>query len=81
MASLRRSISVDPQVEHLGIAAPVRHPALGDIRLVGQPVALSRTPPAIDTPTPEPGEHSVEILTELGYDEPALARLKAARVV
>ncbi len=74
-------VFADPQVEHLGIAAPVHHPALGDIRLVGQPVALSRTPPAIATPTPEAGEHSVEILTELGYDEAAVARFKAARVV
>jgi len=42
---------------------------------------MSRTPPGVTTPTPEPGEHTVEILTELGYDEAAVASLKAARVV
>ena len=59
----------------------MQHPRLGDIRVVGQPVQLSRTPPSLATPTPEPGEHTVEILAELGYDEAAVARLKAARVV
>src|SRR3954468_1438549 len=71
----------DPQVRHLGIAAPVHHPALGDIRLVGQPIGMSRTPPGVATPTPEPGEHTAEILAEVGYDEAAVARLKAARVI
>jgi len=74
-------VFADPQVQHLGIAAPVHHPTLGDIRLVGQPIDMSRTPPGVATPTPEPGEHTGEILTELGYDEAAVARLKATRVV
>src|SRR3954452_3255989 len=74
-------VFADPQGQHLGITAPVHHPTLGDIRLVGQPVELSRTPPGVATPTPEPGEHTAEILTELGYDEAAVARLKATRVV
>jgi len=74
-------VFADPQVRHLGVAAPIHHPALGDIRLVGQPIDMSRTPPGVATPTPEPGEHTVEILTELGYDEAAVARLKATRVV
>ena len=74
-------VFADPQVRHLGIAAPVHHPVLGDIRVVGQPIGMSRTPPSVATPTPEPGEHTVEILAELGYDEAAVARLNAARVV
>ena len=74
-------VFADPHVQSLGIAAPVHHPVLGDIRLVGQPVELSRTPPGITAPTPEPGEHNLEILAELGYDEDAVGRLRAARVV
>ena len=71
----------DPQVRHLGIAEPVTHPKLGDIRLVGEPVALSRTPSRVETPTPEAGEHTDEILTELGYDETAIGRLRSKGVV
>lgn len=67
----------DPQVQHLGIARPVRHPKLGDIRVVGEPVSLSRTPSSIATPTPDAGDHNLEILTELGFDEAAIADLKA----
>jgi crotonobetainyl-CoA:carnitine CoA-transferase CaiB-like acyl-CoA transferase len=71
----------DPQVEHLGIAEPVVHPALGDIRLVGEPVALSRTPSKVETPTPEAGEHTDEILAELGFDIGAVARLRSIGAV
>ncbi|WP_186417407.1 CaiB/BaiF CoA-transferase family protein [Bosea sp. CS1GBMeth4] len=67
----------DPQVQHLGIAQPVRHPKLGDIRVVGEPVSLSRTPAGIATPTPDAGDHNDEILAELGYDETAIAGLRA----
>ena len=74
-------VFADPQVQHLGIAAPVHHPVLGDIRLVGQPIEMSRTSPGVATPTPEPGQHTAEILAELGYDEATVAHLKAARVI
>jgi crotonobetainyl-CoA:carnitine CoA-transferase CaiB-like acyl-CoA transferase len=67
----------DPQVKHLGIAQPVRHPRLGDFRVVGEPVGLSRTPASVATPTPDAGDHNAEILAELGYDEAAIAGLRA----
>lgn len=67
----------DPQVQHLGIAAPVTHPVLGDIRVVGEPVVLSRTPATVQTPTPDAGDHNDEILTELGYDAGTIAAMRA----
>ncbi|SFH99153.1 Crotonobetainyl-CoA:carnitine CoA-transferase CaiB [Bosea sp. OK403] len=66
----------DPQVQHLGIAQPVSHPVIGDFRVIGEPVGLSRTPASVQTPTPEAGEHNAEILGELGYDEAAITRLR-----
>lgn len=71
----------DPQVRHVGIAKPLNHPDLGDIRLVGQPVTLSRTPADVATPTPTAGQHNDEILSGLGYDEVGLARLRAEGVI
>jgi formyl-CoA transferase len=62
-----REVFEDPQVRHLGLAQPVRHPARGELRVQGLPAALSRTPGAIRRPAPEHGEHTDEILAELGY--------------
>ncbi|HET9176325.1 MAG TPA: hypothetical protein VFN84_08200 [Pseudolabrys sp.] len=42
-------VFADPQVEHLGITAPLHHPTRGDIRVVGQPIGLSRTPAIVET--------------------------------
>lgn len=71
----------DPQVQHLGIAQPISHPVLGDYRVVGEPVTLSRTPASVATPTPEAGEHNDEILGELGYDAAAIAELRKAGAI
>lgn len=68
----------EPQVQHLGIARPVRHPKLGDIQVVGQPINMSAAPqPAELQPTPELGEHTDDVLRELGYDSGAIEGLRA----
>ena len=71
----------DPQVKHLGIAKPVHHPALGDISLVGSPVALSGASAALRTATPELGEHTDSILVALGYSADAIADLRERGVI
>jgi formyl-CoA transferase len=71
----------DPQVQHLRAAAQVEHPTLGEIRIVNQVVKLSRTPAAIVRATPELGEHTDEILGELGYSAEALAGLRERGVI
>jgi len=74
-------VFADPQVKHLGAAAPVKHPKLGEIRIVNQPVKLSRTPAFLATATPERGAHTDEILHELGYADADIAALRAKRVI
>ena len=61
----------DPQVRHLGIAE-----TLDDTTYLGQPVTLSRTPSRVVSHPPELGEHTVEVLRELGYDDAGIERLK-----
>ena len=74
-------VFADPQVKHIGIAQPVDHPTLGRIELVGQPVTLSRTPSRLRTAAPDRGQHTGEVLRELGYDDKAIAEFRARGVV
>jgi crotonobetainyl-CoA:carnitine CoA-transferase CaiB-like acyl-CoA transferase len=74
-------VFADPQVKHLGMAAPVKHPQLGDSAVVNQPFKLSRTPSEIRTVTPEVGAHTDEILHELGYSDGQIADLRKRVIV
>jgi formyl-CoA transferase len=71
----------DPQVRHIGAAAPMKHPRKGEVAVVNQAVQLSRTPSVIDRPTPECGEHTDDILSDLGYDDTSIADLRRRGVV
>lgn len=71
----------DPQVKHLGMAAAVDHPTLGPIEIVNQAASLSRTPFRIHAPTPELGQHTDEILDELGVSAGDISALKERGVV
>jgi crotonobetainyl-CoA:carnitine CoA-transferase CaiB-like acyl-CoA transferase len=74
-------VFADPQVQHLGIVQPVEHPSLGRLDLIGQAVTLSRTPSRLRNATPERGEHTDEVLRELGYDAETIARFRRDGVV
>lgn len=71
----------DPQVRHLGIARDMTGCERGDVKVVGQPVRLARTPSEIAAPTPRAGEHTDEILREIGYAEADISRLRADHVI
>jgi crotonobetainyl-CoA:carnitine CoA-transferase CaiB-like acyl-CoA transferase len=74
-------VFADPQVRHLGMAAPVSHPVLGDIELVAQPIQLGDTPFRIRSATPELGEHTDAVLREAGYSDAEIEALRAAAVI
>jgi formyl-CoA transferase len=71
----------DPQVEHLGLASPVEHPDLGSIAIIRNAVNLTRTPTGIGRPAPDRGQHTGEVLGELGLDAAQVDALRADGVV
>ena len=71
----------DPQVRHIGMAAPVDHPTRGPIELVGQPVRFHRTPWRLRTACPEMGEQTDAILADLGYTADEIETLRKRDVL
>ena len=71
----------DPQVQHLGLAQTVQHPVLGDIQLVGQPFTLSGHANALRTATPERGQDTEAVLTELGLNATEIAGLRQRQII
>jgi formyl-CoA transferase len=69
------------QVRHLGTTAKVTSPALGELELLNSPYRLSRTPGGVRTAAAELGEHTDEILAELGYSADDIRALRAAEAV
>jgi formyl-CoA transferase len=71
----------DPQVKHLGIAQPVSSVPFGETHCVGQPVQLTRTPTGRPTQTPERGEQTEEILSDLGLAAEDIADLRDRNII
>ena len=74
-------VFADPQVQHLRAAANIKHPKLGDIRVVNQAVGLSRTPATMASATPEIGQHTDEVLGEAGYSAADIANLRSQKAI
>ncbi len=70
----------EPQIQHLGMVKEVVSPRLGTQRMVGQPVQLERTPSTIARAAPRRGEHTEEVLQELGLGAEDLLRMKTTGV-
>jgi formyl-CoA transferase len=66
----------DPQVKSLGMVQKV-----GDIPYLGQPVTLSRTPSHAYAHPPKQGEHTAEVLRELGYRDGDIEQLRTKGIV
>jgi len=71
----------DPHTLALGMVVDLVHPGAGAVKALGVPVKLSDTPGAVDRPAPLLGQHTAEILTELGYSDAEQQELRAARVI
>ena len=80
IATIPEALSSE-QAKARGIVVEQKHPQAGTIRTVAQPLALEKTPPSYRRPPPMTGEHSREILRELGLPDADVARLLAAGII
>ncbi len=71
----------DPQVQYLGMSVGLNHSKMGLIRLSGSAISLSETPINYWLAPPTLGEHTEEILRELGYDDGMIEQWRKRGVV
>jgi crotonobetainyl-CoA:carnitine CoA-transferase CaiB-like acyl-CoA transferase len=74
-------VFADPQVQHLGIVQSVTMKDKSKMRLLGQPVGLSRTPSRLAARPPDLGEHTNAILKEFGFSARDIAALHKAKAL
>ena len=70
---------VDPHALARQMVVDLVHPGAGPIKALGIPVKLSDTPGAVDRPAPLLGQHTADILTELGYTDAEQQALRRPR--
>jgi formyl-CoA transferase len=70
-------VFADPQVRHLAMTEPAEHPALGRLDIVRNAVRMTGTPPTVRTASPGLGDHTSDVLGELGYTPTEITRLRA----
>jgi len=69
-------VAKDEQAWANDFFATVEHPTLGKIKLVANPIKLSKMPSSIKTTAPQSGQHTEEVLLENGYSWSDIARFK-----
>ncbi|MBV9250162.1 MAG: CoA transferase [Acetobacteraceae bacterium] len=74
-------VFADPQIHEQEMVLEVDHPGYGIVRTLGFPMKLSATPCRVRIPAPRLGEHTNQVLGELGYSEQEIRMLRDKGVV
>ena len=74
-------VAAGAQTEASGMLIPARHPRLPGYRAVGLPIKWDGERPPVTRVPPLLGEHSAEVLAELGYDQDTIRRLVDQHVI
>jgi len=77
----RQEVFQDPQVLHNDIIISETHPTAGQIRTAKPPAKFSKTPTALTRHAPGKGEHTDEILSQLGLDSSEIDELRKHNIV
>ncbi|OZM75747.1 CaiB/BaiF CoA-transferase family protein [Pseudonocardia sp. MH-G8] len=71
----------DPQVAHNQLIRTMEHPAAGSVRTVGLPLRMDGDPLPVRSAPPLLGEHTDEVLSQYGFGDDEVARLRATGTV
>jgi len=74
-------VFADPHVQARGLLMPIDDPEVGEFEFARSPLFLSEAPELPNAPAPALGQHTREVLEDLGYDGERIAALKDAEVV
>jgi succinate--hydroxymethylglutarate CoA-transferase len=70
-----------PQVKNRNLVREIEHSTVGPIKVVGPPIQYSVSQPSIRMPPPTLGQHTQEILKELGYCDSEIQDLRVRGLV
>jgi succinate---hydroxymethylglutarate CoA-transferase len=71
----------DPHTAARGMVETVQHPAIGALKVLGIPFKFSGTPCSVQRAPPTLGQHTDEVLAELGHDAAAIIKLRLEKIV
>ena len=74
-------VTTDPQVLANEYITEVNHPTRGRVKILASPIQFSKTPSTIRTTAPELGQHTEEILLDIGYTREDIVQLKNERII
>lgn len=74
-------VFADPHIQARGMVQEMKHPVGGTVQVLGPAAKLSETPVRLARPSPLYGEHTAEVLTEIGWTQAEIQALEKAGVI